>query len=666
TLNNNGGCGIYYGNANGTLTLEKSTITSNHEYGVRVWSQNTTITNCTIANNAQQGIYCNTSGSVKVVNSTIVNNTMQPGSLIPAEIYFSDTAPSFDITNTLIWNDSVDEVFYKSNSANPTVTFTNSAYPNGAKKDYVTSSDKDINITWANIVSADETVKGVKHTFYSLKNNSVLSALRGAGVEGQVSEDQLGRVRAAAPTIGAIETEITGISAVVSPDNYTTELKPESDDEKTFTVTVKGFFDGDETTENEISSGYTTAWSLSKSIDGITIDNDGVLKIANTLSAGTHELKVIATVTHAASGLTASDDAVITITKEEAENASPKLISLDVTLSASPTTLSLDAGEAGEIVVTPTVKATYDDSSTETLTSGYEITWTSSPSVDGITLTSGTLNVTSSTKAGSYEIKITATVTSGDVKNSADTSVTINVNEVSTPSNPENPENPENPSNPEKENENGNGQKETVYKTVDTQTADGIKNLSDDAKAALIDLTLTGNITDLTMIDSKFVNLKIVNLSKVTSLETADLSQLPASVESVDISNNVDVKIIKLTATTKIKNVIANGCKKLEELDLAENPNIEVIDVSETVLKEINAANCENLMTLICSSCDIDQTGLILTGCAKLVYLDFSNNSFLIFDYSATDTPILETLKCEGQNKAVDNIPSEFNFAIFM
>ncbi|MBR0254025.1 MAG: hypothetical protein IJQ57_11810, partial [Synergistaceae bacterium] len=125
-------------------------------------------------------------------------------------------------------------------------------------------------------------------------------------------------------------------------------------------------------------------------------------------------------------------------------------------------------------------------------------------------------------------------------------------------------------------------------------------------------------------------------------------------------------KIIKLTATTKIKNVIANGCKKLEELDLAENPNIEVIDVSETGLKEIDATNCEKLAKLICSSCDIDQTGLILTGCAKLVYLDFSNNSFLIFDYSATDTPILETLKCEGQNKAVDNIPSEFNFSIFM
>lgn len=111
----------------------------------------------------------------------------------------------------------------------------------------------------------------------------------------------------------------------------------------------------------------------------------------------------------------------------------PALISLDALLACEP--LTLYSGNSGSISPNLTVKGKYSNGNIKTLAADeYSAQWsTTSPGIEGISLSNGTLNVDSSVMTGTYNVPVFVLVKSGNLEASAEISVKITVNDI-TPS----------------------------------------------------------------------------------------------------------------------------------------------------------------------------------------------------------------------------------------
>ncbi|MBR1486370.1 MAG: InlB B-repeat-containing protein [Synergistaceae bacterium] len=122
-------------------------------------------------------------------------------------------------------------------------------------------------------------------------------------------------------------------------------------------------------------------------------------------------------------------------------------------------------------------------------------------------------------------------------------------------------------------------------------TADNLEKMSDEEKQAIKTLTLT-SLEDLTKIDyTQLTNLTTMKISETADVDTVDLSQLPATVQTFSFSKNNYVQTLTLEGS-KVKNIEATSCDSLVSVDLAGNNYIESLDVSgSTKLAALNASN---------------------------------------------------------------------------
>ena len=153
--------------------------------------------------------------------------------------------------------------------------------------------------------------------------------------------------------------------------------------------------------------------------------------------------------------------------------------------------------------------------------------------------------------------------------------------------------------------------------------ADSVSHMTTGQKAAVINLKIGANITDLT------------GLEDFTSLERLDLTEA-VGLETVDLSGNSTVKIV----------------------DASGNSGLRVLDVSNTQIMSLNVENCTGLEFLDCSNCLLEE--LKLSGCEFLNVLDCSNNRLHRLDVYMLEK--LEVLICYNQQITGWRIGQVFSF----
>ena len=126
-------------------------------------------------------------------------------------------------------------------------------------------------------------------------------------------------------------------------------------------------------------------------------------------------------------------------------------------------------------------------------------------------------------------------------------------------------------------------------------------------------------------------------MSKIDFNGIADLTNLSASIEIVEISNNPTVNIISLK-NSSIKILSAQNCCNLESLDIENNSSLE---------------------TLNFSNCKVNENSFLISNCENLKSLIFSRNEFLRFDYDEKILPNLSELVCSPQIKIFQS-PTDF------
>ena len=297
-------------------------------------------------------------------------------------------------------------------------------------------------------------------------------------------------------------------------------------------------------------------------------------------------------------------------------------------------TLTVTEGKAITSPYTASVKGTYSDGTSKTLTANdYSIEWTLDKSISGVSINNGTLSVSDSALQGDYSLTITAKAAHENITGSGVKNITLH-----------------------------------VYEKRKTTDAGSLDKMTTDEKKAIETLTLSDNpdkkITDLSQIDfTDFTNLKTLDLSGLSNLEKADLSELPANVKDVNLQNT-NITSLTLTGST-VEKVNAKGCSNLEDINAESNDSLIELNVSSTNITSINVKNCANLQKLECSSCDIDTENLTLDGCGNLNYLDIRENHFSWFNYRANVLKSLREFICSGQRVAGWYGRKTFDFSQF-
>ena len=524
----NGG-GIYIDDAQTVVIISNCTITSNDsEYGGGIidLSSKSKIINCTIEGNFAKSNGGGYLGMAHLINCTILNNTANGKG---NEIYSFDNT---EIINTLIWNESADNIIYADSSSK--ISFDHCALPENFAVSYDVSdtaptvtNDSPIYISGWTPVSSEVTINGVTHTVYTLENNPALNNLKGNGIFNENSElDQLGTVRHDPPTIGAVEVK-------------------------------------------------------------------------------------------------------------------PELLSLNLEISADKEVLSLDVTSEDKIIFSPVVNGNYDNDTSSSL-ENYEISWNAliTPANEKINFENGILSVSRDSKPGSYDVEVSADVTFGGIKTSAQKSVKVIINEI--------PGNPSKPSDEKKENEKD---KDIINPDIPDTT-----NKSDDKKP---DEQEPNNSLSK---DNEIFYSVSMDLSNSESSDI-DLSTLPDDVKSVDFSGSEKLKTLSLKGSS-VKTVIARNCTNLESIDIAGNTSIEYLNISHSNISYLNVSGCTNLHTLLFSSCKVNENTFIYDGCENLKILAFNKNRFSQFDYNENELPSLEEFSCDSQK--IDRIwkPSQnFSFS---
>ncbi|MBQ7067591.1 MAG: right-handed parallel beta-helix repeat-containing protein, partial [Synergistaceae bacterium] len=319
--------------------------------------------------------------------------------------------------------------------------------------------------------------------------------------------------------------------------------------------------------------------------------------------------------------------------------ANAELISLSLDIFASSDDIA-----AGKVLFSKDVTGKFEDDTERILTSGdFLISWDMTPNnIEGIKFENEVLTVSDEVEPGYYEVKISAVVFSNDVESpKAEKIIKITIEEKFLPSLPGLPDSPDIPDSP------------------DVPEIPAHVESSDPEKLSSPDENININITDVvndeiteikepdtipnypekieissdTAMKENFENpapvIKTLDLSKVDFNGIADLTNIPASIEIVEISNNPTVKII-LLRNSSIKILSVQNCCNLESLDIENNSSLE---------------------TLNFSNCKVNENSFLILNCENLKSLIFSRNEFLRFDYDEKILPNLSELVCSPQIK---------------
>ena len=185
--------GGFFSDYASSLNLTNCTIADNQAGaegggGYAGISTNNTLINCTITGNKcgekGGGLLCAIS-SMKVINCTITGNSAPEGSGVVNGF-------GMNLRNTIIRDDvySISRLYS-----------TNCAFPSGH-----TQGTNPVPLDWENPIPSTVEIAGVTHTVYTVEDNPELLDLAYKGTnEDAPSVDQLGRLRAEHPAIGAVE-----------------------------------------------------------------------------------------------------------------------------------------------------------------------------------------------------------------------------------------------------------------------------------------------------------------------------------------------------------------------------------------------------------------------------------------------------------------------------
>lgn len=183
-----------------------------------------------------------------------------------------------------------------------------------------------------------------------------------------------------------------------------------------------------------------------------------------------------------------------------------------------------------------------------------------------------------------------------------------------------------------------NEQIELAIKGNGTITAEGIKEpitLGDKAKV----YTLTNSTVvlkgDITYFDASNAVFKSIDASQMVNLDTLYMSG--NSLESIDLSNNNKLKVVELADNPTFKTIVLPseknsleyiefaGCGDLNKLNLTDYKNLKYLDISYTLIDDIDLSTLTNLEVLNATFCSLSK--IDVSKNTKLTYLNIAHNS---------------------------------------
>ena len=215
---------------------------------------------------------------------------------------------------------------------------------------------------------------------------------------------------------------MTKLSVNISGSGNITLNRGASKSENYSAAVTASYSYGDDKTLSE--NDYSLTWTLNENISGITINNNGVLTISNTLEPGTYDITINAQVSSQNVNVTKSISVNILV-------KAATLKALDVSISGTGL-ISLDEGSSLSADYFVMVNASYSDGTEETLSKyDYDLVWSLSEDIPGISINDkGSLIISNELKSDSYDITIIAQVSSYDITETVSKSVTVSVNPV--------------------------------------------------------------------------------------------------------------------------------------------------------------------------------------------------------------------------------------------
>lgn len=401
-----------------------------------------------------------------------------------------------------------------------------------------------------------------------------------------------------------------------------------------------------------------------------------------------------------------TEAACITVTinaaKEEETEPTPTtdtktLSSFDVTISGD-TALTTTYGTSATKTFTASVKAGYSDGSTSALTSGYTLAWstTSTDLADyELSFSNGTLTVSDLADVGTYNVPITATVTSGSIKGTATVTAKVTVNnvapELSSTASTVTAKQGERITNVTVTATKGaniiwstNGTLPTgltptttattfviagtVSASADVKTYDYSVIAKNDIDSATQKVTFTINSADVVVVQSDDQNpekatIKAEDLKNATAEQLAEAltGKTELAIEGAVNDTEFAETLTKL-ASTGITALDLSSVEGLTTVDLKSNSKIETLDLgTNSSVKTVELSSTSSVKSMSLAKSKV--TTVNAEGCTSLTSVDVSGNT-TIQTLTLTNTGVgdlnvascdnlqtLETGSCESLEK---------------
>ncbi|MBQ7733263.1 MAG: right-handed parallel beta-helix repeat-containing protein, partial [Synergistaceae bacterium] len=345
------------------------------------------ITNSTITDNTadvRSGAIHAYATALTLTNCSIVNNHILAKNDKPAELRVN--SGSATLTNSLIWN--TDQANTVNDEGATSITLKNCALPKNISftltGNSLTSNDNVFISAWAELVSYNEEINGIKHTVYRIEDNEALSGLFEKGTvtgltddqKTAIAKDQLGNTRNSTPSIGAVEgakpvitSTADSLTITATEGTAITDLVLEAD-ALTWEITPK-LPSGLSDTAAEDGKSYTISGTPS------TAQSATNYTVTATNGVGTSEAVTVTIKVNAATPVIATANKTVTETITEGD-------SVNITITA---------------------------------TAGHDLAWTGNSLPSTLTLTQASdtksCTITGTPAVGTYSFTVTATNTTG-------------------------------------------------------------------------------------------------------------------------------------------------------------------------------------------------------------------------------------------------------------
>ena len=377
--------------------------------------------------------------------------------------------------------------------------------------------------------------------------------------------------------------------------------------------------------------------------------------------------------------------------------AAATLSSFDVTISGD-TALTATYGTSATKTFTASVKAGYSDGTTASLTSGYTLAW-STASTDladyELSFSNGTLTVSDLADVGTYNVPITATVTSGSIKGTATVTAKVTVNNIapvlSSTASTVTAKQGERITNVTVTATKGaniawstNGTLPTgltytttattfviagtVSASADVKTYDYSVIATNNISSATQKVTFTINSADVVVVQSDDQNpekatIKAEDLKNATAEQLAEAltGKTELAIEGT-VSNTEFAETLTKLASTGITALDLSSVSGLTTVDLKSNSKIETLDLgTNSSVKTVELSSTSSVKSMSLANSKV--TTVNAEGCTSLTSVDVSGNT-TIQTLTLTNTGVgdlnvascdnlqtLETGSCESLEK---------------